>query len=1068
MTRRVFRLGIVPVLRALVLYAMTACSGGQVNTLDQSDAAADLPGTVDAAADLPEPVDRTEQTGLPEVGPDVPWTEWVEPGCEPGSGCFMDPCEANDDCWSGFCVSHMGDQVCTTNCVEECTDGWVCGPVQGPAPDSVFVCKSPYPQLCTPCRESGDCGTPSGSFCVSYGQFGEEAGSFCGADCEKTPCPAGFSCVMAPTMEGQIRAQCVATDGECFCSKTAAAKELSTDCTQSNEAGTCTGMRKCTPAGLTECDAAVPAEETCNGLDDDCNGETDEATCDDGNPCTKDSCDPNTGCIQESLDGGSCDDGDVCTLADHCQEAACVGTTIDCNDGNPCTFDNCNPVGGCNYTFSAAPCDDGDPCTVADVCSQGSCKGFAVACDCTSDLDCLKLEDGDACNGTLFCDQGEVPYKCKVEPATVVVCPELKGEAAACAKSVCVAETGQCETVPANEGKSCEDGSVCTAWDSCKGGACMPGLAVGCDDANVCTTDACDTKLGCTYVPADGGPCDDLNECTTEDACLGGMCKGTGSTECDDSNPCTKDICLPGGGCQHEPAAVACSDGNACTLNDKCVDGKCIPGAMLDCNDGNVCTTDACTGAGVCTHEPNAKPCNDFNECTAGDSCKGGACMPGLPVACDDGNVCTTDSCNPATGCAYVVNTLACDDGNACTLKDTCSKGGCTGGPAPSCDDGNPCTDDACEPAAGCKHTPNAKPCDDLNACTTVDVCAQGKCVGSAPPDCGDGNVCTDDSCDPVKGCQHKPNTAPCADGDVCTLGDVCGGGACVPGKPMACDDGNECTLDGCDPVLACTHSPLDGACDDGNQCTSGDACVAGKCQGLKGVSCDDGNLCTDDSCLPQSGCQHENNKAPCDDKDVCTTLDTCFQGACIGSGDFSCEDGNVCTDDACDPVAGCQHDPQEGGCNDGNVCTLTDVCVAGVCIGSGNLDCSDGKACTKDTCDASKGCQHADLAPCCSNGAVDGTEECDDGNLVAGDGCDASCKVETQTSCRTLHEKMPNLPSGVYTIDLDGAGPAGPLQVRCDMTLDGGGWTLVAVARFGQHGQPGWNDNNDLNPAQF
>ncbi len=1068
MKGRGFRAGIGPLLCGVVPVLVAACSGGEVTSVDLADVAAESLGTVDAAAELPEKVEVAPEVGIPEVAPEqLEEEEIAEPGCEPGGGCFMDPCQENSDCWSGFCVQHMGDHACTQTCLDECPESWSCLNVSGYGADVVFLCMSPYPELCTPCRTSGDCATTAGSYCVSYAQFGAEAGSFCGSDCEKATCPGGFSCVMAPTAEGEVRAQCVATDGKCFCSKTAVEKELSTDCEQSNESGTCKGMRKCAAAGLTECDAAVPADETCNGLDDDCDGAIDEATCEDANPCTKDSCDPDKGCVQEPTDGASCDDGDVCTLADHCEDAACVGTTIDCNDGNPCTFDNCSPVGGCNYTFSAAPCDDGDPCTVADACSQGACKGFAVACDCTNDLDCLPLEDGDACNGTLFCDLSEVPYKCKVATATVVVCPELEGAEAVCAKSVCLPEIGKCGTIPANEGESCEDGSVCTAWDTCADGTCVPGKLIVCDDANVCTVDACDAELGCTHAAADGGPCDDLNECTTGDVCAEGKCQGAGSTECDDLNPCTKDLCLPGGGCQHVPVAVPCSDGNACTVNDQCADGACVSGSPMDCNDGNVCTADSCKGAGVCVHEPSSKPCSDFNECTEGDFCKGGACMPGSPVVCDDTNVCTTDSCNPATGCGHAINAAACDDNNACTVKDVCAKGVCTGGLAVGCDDGNPCTDDACDPAAGCTHLPNTKPCDDLNACTTTDACKLGKCVGATPPDCNDGNVCTDDSCDPEAGCQHKANTAPCTDDDACTMGDHCTGGACSPGKAMSCDDGNACTLDVCDPVTACHHTPLEGGCDDGNLCTTGDSCVAGKCQALKGISCDDGNLCTDDYCLPQSGCQHEDNSVPCDDHDVCTTLDVCFQGACIGSGDFSCEDGNECTDDACDPLSGCKHDPAEGACNDGNACTPTDACDAGACVGTGGLDCDDGVACTTDSCDPAKGCVHVPLAPCCSNGVVDGTDECDDGNLVAGDGCSAACKTEPQTSCRTLHDKMPQLPSGIYTIDMDGDGPAAPFQVRCDMELDGGGWTLVAVARFGHHGEAGWNDNSDLNPGQ-
>jgi len=38
--------------------------------------------------------------------------------------------------------------------------------------------------------------------------------------------------------------------------------------------------------------------------------------------------------------------------------------------------------------------------------------------------------------------------------------------------------------------------------------------------------------------------------------------------------------------------------------------------------------------------------------------------------------------------------------------------------------------------------------------------------------------------------------------------------------------------------------------------------------------------------------------------------------------------------------------------------------------------------------------------------------------------------------------------PSGVYTLDTDGDGPRQPFDVYCDMSSDGGGWTLVGRSR--------------------
>jgi len=48
-------------------------------------------------------------------------------------------------------------------------------------------------------------------------------------------------------------------------------------------------------------------------------------------------------------------------------------------------------------------------------------------------------------------------------------------------------------------------------------------------------------------------------------------------------------------------------------------------------------------------------------------------------------------------------------------------------------------------------------------------------------------------------------------------------------------------------------------------------------------------------------------------------------------------------------------------------------------------------------------------------------------------------------TSCLTIFQQNPATPDGIYTIDSDGGGGNPPYDVFCDMSNDGGGWTLVA-----------------------
>jgi cysteine-rich repeat protein len=961
---------------------------------------------------------RTAEAPADGIGPDVEVTQTLDsafdapspetlPACQPGNGCFLDPCETGADCASGLCVEHMGNSVCTQTCIEECPDGWLCRLLEG-GQDPMFVCLSPYTNLCRPCAAGADCKSPTGleDVCVAYGP----QGNFCGASCGEGACPGGFSCSDVMSTNGTPVQQCVSAAGECECSKKAIALGLATPCFRKNDWGTCTGMRACLPEGLEACDAAEPAEEICDGLDNDCDAQVDEALCEDDNPCTEDSCNGVAGCAHEPLTGTECADGDVCTLADHCVDGTCTGSSISCDDNNICTDDGCNPTGGCLFVNNNTPCDDGDPCTVADACAEGKCGGFVVPCECDADSDCAALEDGDLCNGTLFCDHTGFLWSCAVVPGSPVVCPEPAGPEAECLAPSCDPGSGLCSFVPKAQGNACDDSNPCTVGETCADGACGEGLAPNCNDGNPCTTDSCD----------------------------------------------------PAQGCAHENNQAPCNDGNPCTIADLCGGGACLPGKPLACDDGNVCTDDSCDPESGCLHAANTLPCDDNNSCTVGDQCTGGACAGIGSLECDDGNPCTKDICLPGGGCKHELVSGSCSDGNPCTVGDKCAGGSCSSGAPLKCDDGNPCTYDSCTAAGQCQFEPNKAACDDDNPCTTGDHCLNAACEPAGWLDCDDANPCTTDYCNPAQGCVHTPNNLPCSDENACTVGDACEAGGCQAGKPLACDDGNVCTTDGCQPGAGCTHTPAAAACDDSNPCTALDLCSNGICLGTAMTDCGDGNLCTDDSCDPLSGCVHAANANPCDDKDLCTINDTCSDKVCAGAAPLPCEDANSCTQDGCDPAIGCLHTPVEGECNDGNACTTKDVCAAGKCQGSVPPDCSDGKACTTDSCEPLQGCLHTPVAPCCGNGVTEAGEECDDGNVAGGDGCSAACKAEPQLSCKALHTLNPALPSGNYAIDPDGGGGAAPFQVWCDMVTDGGGWTRAAFEDF-SGATSGWSATNSL-----
>ena len=442
--------------------------------------------------------------------------------------------------------------------------------------------------------------------------------------------------------------------------------------------------------------------------------------------------------------------------------------------------------------------------------------------------------------------------------------------------------------------------------------------------------------------------------------------------------------------------------------------------------------------------------------------CVAGACVGKGSLECDDANPCTKDICLPEGGCAHESITAACSDGNPCTLNDVCKKGECIAGPAVNCDDGNTCTDDLCDESGLCIHTSNDADCDDENPCTAGDHCQAGACAATGPTNCDDDNICTNDLCDPTVGCTHKHNTLPCSDDNICTLNDTCTAGLCEPGAEMQCDDGNACTIDACDPNTGCTHEPGDGGCDDGNACTESDTCTNGFCLGLALKDCGDDNICTDDSCNPLTGCLNTPNANPCTDGSVCTLNDACQDGSCVPGEELSCDDSNVCTQDACDPEAGCTHDAVEGACSDSDVCTVDDVCANGTCVPGAPLDCDDQEECTTDSCDANSGCQNVAITPCCGNDEVEEGETCDDGNSTAGDGCDDSCQKEPAISCKELLALFPETTTGTYSIDPDGKGGNEPFDVHCDMDTDGGGWTRIAAEDF-ETSTSGWSATNTI-----
>ena len=189
---------------------------------------------------------------------------------------------------------------------------------------------------------------------------------------------------------------------------------------------------------------------------------------------------------------------------------------------------------------------------------------------------------------------------------------------------------------PCTAASQCNDANVCTT-DKCQSSKCVRTAITGCcttnaqcNDSNACTTDKCQTNA-CTH------------------AAIAGCC--TTNAQCNDSNACTTDKCQSNA-CTH--AAVAgccttnaqCNDSNACTT-DKCQGSACTNTAIADCcttnaqcNDSNACTTDkcqsnACTNAAIADCCTTNAQCNDSDACTT-DKCESNACTHAVIAGCDE------------------------------------------------------------------------------------------------------------------------------------------------------------------------------------------------------------------------------------------------------------------------------------------------------------------------------------------------------------------------------------------------------------------------------------------------
>jgi hypothetical protein len=327
--------------------------------------------------------------------------------------------------------------------------------------------------------------------------------------------------------------------------------------------------------------------------------EPDEASvCDDGNPCTDDSCDATSlTCVNDDVADAILTD----QTAGDCVIALCVGGVLVGNpddadfpeDGNPCTFDVCN-----DGILSNLPLVGGTLCGVDLVCDgAGVCTGCATGADC---------------------------------PPAIGIC-----EAATCID-------GRCGLGGvAADGTSCPgDGVFCNGAEVCNAGNCVsPGdPCPGPDGDDDCAESCNESSDTCSDDDPSGSQCDDGVYCNGTDECNPqGNCSQHSNAPCPsvgDSN-CANGCDEANQNCNiNEPSGSPCSDGQYCNGNDSCnSNGSCSNHAGNPCPgaDGDSDCSETCNeNANNCSaNDPNGSECNGIVDticCSAGSCITNGGC----------------------------------------------------------------------------------------------------------------------------------------------------------------------------------------------------------------------------------------------------------------------------------------------------------------------------------------------------------------------------------------------------------------------------------------------------------
>ena len=548
----------------------------------------------------------------------------------------------DDDC-DGFTDEGLSQACSVTNAFGTCTGRETC------AAGRWLGCtaKTPVAEICNnidddcdgttdedltqACLVTNDFGTCSGTETCRAGNWVE-----CNA---KTPAPEN----------------CNNVDDDC---DGLTDEDLSRMCTVSNSFGTCVGTESCSAGNWVGCNAKTPTEETCNNIDDDCDGLTDE-------DLSEQACS-----ITNSYG--------TCTGTQTCRAGAWVDCTAKTPAEETCNNidDDCDGLTDEGLSRTCTVTNSFGTCTGIETCSNGNwvgctaktptaeiCNNIDDNCDGRVDEDlsraCSITNGFGTCNGTETCNAGNWEG-CNAKTPAAETCNNIDDD---------------CDGLT-DEGLS-QACSITNAFGTCNGTeTCSAGSWVGCN----AKTPAAET---CNNIDdnCDGRVDEDLSQaCSVTNA--HGTCTGT-------------ETCSAGNwvGCNAKtPVAETCNniDDNCDGRVDEDLSRACsITNGFGTCNGTETCNAGNWEGCNAKT--PAAETCNNID-----DDCDG-LTDEGLSQACSITNAFGTCNgtetcnagnwvgCNAKTPIAEICNNIDddCDGSTDENLLQACSvtnvHGTCTG-----------------------------------------------------------------------------------------------------------------------------------------------------------------------------------------------------------------------------------------------------------------------------------------------------------------------------------------------------------------------------------------------------